>query len=69
MTSSAACQLFSLAGFSSAQLTVSGEAPVPYKLVNRLRLWLYRITTAALGAYLELCEPDPIWWTGWIATL
>jgi len=55
MTSSAACQLFCLAGFSPAQLTVLGEAPVPYKLVNRLRLWLYRLTTAVLGAYLELC--------------
>jgi SAM-dependent methyltransferase len=55
MTSGAAAQLFRLAGFSAEQLTVVGEAPVPYKLVNRFRLWLYRLTTAALGAYLELC--------------
>ncbi len=55
MTSSAASQLFRLAGFSPDQVAVVGEPPVPYKLVNRPRLWLYRMTTAVLGAYLELC--------------
>jgi len=55
MTSGAASQLFRLAGFSSDQVAVVGEAPVPYKLVNRLRLWLYKLTTGVLGAYLELC--------------
>lgn len=55
LSAGAAGQLFQLAGFSAKQITVIGEAPVPYKTVNRLRLWFYRITTAALGAYLELC--------------
>jgi len=55
MTSGAAGQFLILAGFQPDEISVVGEPPVPYKLVNWFRLQLYRVTTAVVGAWLELC--------------
>jgi 2-polyprenyl-3-methyl-5-hydroxy-6-metoxy-1,4-benzoquinol methylase len=52
LTSTASHPFLALAGFS--KIEVIDEAPVPYKLANKIRRLLFRATTRSLGAYLHL---------------
>ena len=64
MTAGSAVQLLSLAGFKPSEVVVVGEPPVPYNLVNRVRLGMYQLTTAALGGWLHVCGIGrPVIWT------
>jgi SAM-dependent methyltransferase len=62
MTATAAIPFFSLAGF--AEVEVHDEAPVPYKLANRLRRILFKASTRLASAYLNLAGIGaPAIWT------
>jgi 2-polyprenyl-3-methyl-5-hydroxy-6-metoxy-1,4-benzoquinol methylase len=54
LTSNAAFTFMRLAGFDSDKISVHQEAPVPYKLTNRVRKVLFGATTALLGRFLDV---------------
>ena len=55
LSAGAAIQLLQLAGFQAGGVTVVQEAPVPYRLRNRVRRAAFALTTRVLGAWLEFC--------------
>ena len=55
LSAGAAVQLLQLAGFQAGGVTVVQEAPVPYRLRNRLRRAAFNFSTRLIGAWLEFC--------------